>query len=723
MLRPDEKEAIRDHLRKVLASSEFARSDRAAAFLRYVVLNALDDELESIKERSIGIAVFDRSPDWDPKLDTTVRTEARRVRKKLADFYSSAAGEGEAIRINVPVGSYIPQFSFNAPIVGSFPVANVEPEVSQTNRPVTRMAWPWRHWVVGFCLMAAVAFTIVIMHSRFKVFAKSEHFESVPFTSDYGLAFSPAISPDGQQIAYVGDGDASEYRIYTKALDGGSPRRVTSASTSELDPAWSPDGQQLAFLRVQTTGTDVVVRHLADGTEHLAGSIATQNGDWTSDPGPLIGNPGPAWTSDGRGLIVGDGPPDSSNTGLFRIELADGSRRQLTNTDGSAKDFLPKMSPNGRSLAFVRAISHGVSDIFILDLQTNALRRLTSEAKSINGLGWSQDGGRLVFSSNREGAFQLWAINLADANIRKLDTDATTAIDPQLAPNASWMAYVATTQNWNIYSVALNNLSSIRPARFIASSGRNHTARYSPDGRHVAFVSDRSGTWEIWLCSVVCSEPQKLTNFQGPWIGGLSWSRDSQEIAFDARLGRNSAIYRLSLAHPIATLIERNKFEERMPSWSLDGKFLYFDSDRDGSVSIWKHDLASGAVKKIAHGFYAREIDSQGTMILGESDGTLWRMRKDAVPVRISPDAIANPILAWTTLGSTLYYCTLDSDSNLRVMEVSGDKVETMARLPLRLPRTISNVEMTPDGRSLLLTVVDHSSSNIYRRLGTLPQD
>lgn len=71
-----------------------------------------------------------------------------------------------------------------------------------------------------------------------------------------------------------------------------------------------PDGKQIAYLRVQADDTEVMIRNLDDGTERLIGEIATQIGDWTGDPGPLIGNLGPAWTPDGSNLIVADFFPE-----------------------------------------------------------------------------------------------------------------------------------------------------------------------------------------------------------------------------------------------------------------------------------------------------------------------------------------------------------------------------------------------------------------------------
>ena len=75
---------IRAQLERLAASPEFVRTDRMVRFLRFVVEKTLLGDMAALRERQIGIEVFDRSEDWDPKLDNIVRSEARRLRGKLS---------------------------------------------------------------------------------------------------------------------------------------------------------------------------------------------------------------------------------------------------------------------------------------------------------------------------------------------------------------------------------------------------------------------------------------------------------------------------------------------------------------------------------------------------------------------------------------------------------------------------------------------------------------
>ena len=105
-----DRDAVLRELSAILASSHFCNSKRYPAFLSYVVEHALAGRTEQLKERTLGIEVFDRQPNFDTNSDTVVRYTAGEVRKRLLLYYSEHPHRS-AIRISLPVGSYIPEFT------------------------------------------------------------------------------------------------------------------------------------------------------------------------------------------------------------------------------------------------------------------------------------------------------------------------------------------------------------------------------------------------------------------------------------------------------------------------------------------------------------------------------------------------------------------------------------------------------------------------------------
>ena len=109
---------IRLQLDRVLASGVFANADRMSGFLRYVVDRALAGEGDQVKEYVVGVAVFGRTEAYDPRLDSIVRVEARRLRAKLDEYYSGD-GRNDSIVIHIPRGSYAPTFERRAAAVAA----------------------------------------------------------------------------------------------------------------------------------------------------------------------------------------------------------------------------------------------------------------------------------------------------------------------------------------------------------------------------------------------------------------------------------------------------------------------------------------------------------------------------------------------------------------------------------------------------------------------------
>lgn len=113
VLSPEQVDLVRRHLQEVKASHAFAGSKRTQDFLQLVVEHALDGELESLRERMIGVEMFGRPVDYDTGNDSVVRVKATEVRKKLAEYYLES-DRTPAVRIELPRGSYVPKFIFEA---------------------------------------------------------------------------------------------------------------------------------------------------------------------------------------------------------------------------------------------------------------------------------------------------------------------------------------------------------------------------------------------------------------------------------------------------------------------------------------------------------------------------------------------------------------------------------------------------------------------------------
>ena len=171
----DRKEVILQELEKILKSQPFRTSSRSKQFLSYIVRQSLDGHTEELKERTIGAEVFKRDADYSTGDDPVVRVQAGEVRRRLEQYYHSASAD-LPVHIEIPLGSYVPEFRWTA---ADLTVENAAAQHSQDSHgdgtekvgPITtgnlpRKIWPWM-WIAAVCgLCLLVAGVVVSLNVR-----------------------------------------------------------------------------------------------------------------------------------------------------------------------------------------------------------------------------------------------------------------------------------------------------------------------------------------------------------------------------------------------------------------------------------------------------------------------------------------------------------------------------------------------------------------------------
>ena len=164
----------------------------------------------------------------------------------------------------------------------------------------------------------------------------------------------------------------------------------------------------------------------------------------------------------------------------------------------------------------------------------------------------------------------------------------------------------------------------------IASTRRDFSPQFSPDAGKIAFASDRSGGWEIYVSDAQGNNAIQLTSFGNAVADAVRWSPDGRDLIFAALLGSNRDIYVVSADGGSAHRLTTEPSDEGRPSYSMDGKWIYFRSNRSGKDQIWKMPRGGGQASQVtqAGGFEALEsLDGKILYYLPErvSKG-LWSM-------------------------------------------------------------------------------------------------
>ena len=734
-------ENVRSQLERVLRSATFSQAYRLRNFLQFIVKSALLGEYDRIKETSIAVAVFEKSPSFDPREEPIVRVEARRLRAKLSVYYETE-GALDPVIIHLPKGAYVPFFEARkvpaeaVRFVGDSLVEDssnyFQPEdpeaVAVAPAPLSapveqphnnRFVFVMTLLVTALVFSLASGAVLLARTGQPRVRTKSAH--AVPLTSFAGKQFSPAISPDGKQVAFVWNGEhGANYDIYVKLLNVGTPIRLTSDSANDLHPAWSPDGRYIAFLRVSPTQTAVLVVPALGGAEREITELHLSSMMWSADPTQTSQSPGPIWSRDGQSLIVSDGAGSVGGDALYSVPLDGGSRHQLTLATGVTHDFYPALSPDGTTLAFVRQTSETSSDIFTVKTSGGDPRQRTFDGMDIRGVAWKNDGDTIVFSSNRGGSnYGLWEISIKGGAPAPISVMAEEATDPFISPSDGSLAYTDTIETTNIWRQRITGRlpSKERPEPLLSSSRRNSSPRYSPDGRFMAFTSDRSGSWEIWKSDSDGANPQQLTNFTGAMVGSPNWSPDGRTIIFDARPNGRSNIYTVPVTGGTPKAITADNFEDKVPSFSSDGKWIYFGSGRNGAVQLWKMPAQGGPASQMTSTVCRDLFESPNDhLVFFESRlPGIWQVRTDGGQETLIPElADVYPSRYMTVANGAIYF--VRSETSPRLIQryiISTHRIETLATIDHELVSRTRSLSVSPDLKWVVYVQQDHSSSDL----------
>ncbi|SHH96023.1 winged helix-turn-helix domain-containing protein [Ferrimonas marina] len=453
-----------------------------------------------------------------------------------------------------------------------------------------------RQWglVAGLTVLAVLAWYLPSPQPEALRYGKPS-----PITYLEGVEENPALSPDGRYLAFMWERHNEPARIFIQDLHQPEAplRQVSFSRHAEASPAWSPDGRRLAFVRENDSGQcDVWIKPLDTLEESRVGTCVLNRFHKVLD-----------WSPSGRYLAMIDKVPQQDHSAVFLYDLESHERRQLSQPQSGQQDNQLAWAHTEDRLAFIRYQGGYQAELFTVDL-TGRERQLTQDRASIHGLTWSRDDSALVFNSMRDGDHSLWQLTLTTGHIQPMVRDMTPFNIEALAQPGHY-AYVrhASLEYLQLWQGERHNN--------IESAGRDLFAALSPDGSQMAFLSNRSGQFEIWLAQSDGRSARPLTNKEG--LPDLpAWSLDGQQLVAAVTVkGKATRLVLFDLAREQRQVLLQDEHLYRNPQWSADGQSLVMASNRSGSWQIWRLELDSGQLTPLTEqgGVFARQ-DGEGRL-------------------------------------------------------------------------------------------------------------
>jgi eukaryotic-like serine/threonine-protein kinase len=540
--------------------------------------------------------------------------------------------------------------------------------------------------------------------------------EPVPLTSYPGNESWPSFSPDGNQAVFSWDDEQqSTSSIYVQLIGSGTPLRLTNDPHRDFGPKWSPDGRSIAFLRLLSSDTAAVMLvPPIGGPERRVAQFFTRA--FFGDPMASL-----CWTPDSKFLLVSGSEVRGQANRLERVSIDTGEVKMLADVRDASEGFMrPGVSPDGRTLAVVRFQGTGTIEVMSLskELEPAPLRKIPWTGSSVSSFAWSVDSRDLIASFGGNNGLPLYRISVATGEARPLAYTGSGANFPAIAPRGGRLAFARAVRDTNIWQVSLNKSRSGQPVlqKLAVSSFRELSPRYSPDGKRLAFHSNRTGSFQIWTSDANGARAVQLTSMDpAATAGAPHWSPDGQSIAFDSNAGGTYQIYVINAEGGRARALTTGPTNNFGANWSHDGRSIYFTSNRSGEMQIWKIPAAGGAPLQVTrNGGESPEVSPDGRWLYyikrGGADG-VWKTPIDGGGESRIISSVYRNNFAATAEG--LYFAPAPETggtSSVRFLNfVSGVTSEIVKiEKPVDLGLAVS-----PDGRYLLFTQVDYAGQDL----------
>ncbi len=408
---------------------------------------------------------------------------------------------------------------------------------------------------------------------------------NVPLTDSQGIEFFPSISPDGKSFVFAGETDDS-FDIYSQRVGGKTARNLTPNSPAEdTQPAYSPDGELIAF---RSERKEKGIYLMTEGGENLR-----QITDFGFHP---------SWSPDSKEIVVSKFGRDQPNVrsvgdnGLWIVNVESGAKRELTKVEAS----FPSWSPNNKRIAYwYQSSSISKREIATIPVEGGEPVIVAKDFATSNwNPVWSPDGRFLYFVSSRSGSLNFWRVQIDETTGSVLSEPEPVGTPSKFSRHISFsrdgkrMIYVQTSDQGNIQGVEFDSktLKTVGEPFWITQGEREITRpELSGDGTRFVMRLVKITQDDIVTVSRDGREWQDVTN-DAPFDRYVRWSPDGKRVAFYSDRGGTGEVW---VADADGTNLRQLTFQNSQetasgfPVWSPDGKFLLYTN-----VTAYLFDLS-----------------------------------------------------------------------------------------------------------------------------------
>jgi Tol biopolymer transport system component/tRNA A-37 threonylcarbamoyl transferase component Bud32 len=579
-------------------------------------------------------------------------------------------------------------------------------------------------WLVP---VLAAAVVVLIAVAGFSLLRGTNHPLTIGTTTQVtrepGLEVDPALSPDGQFVAYAA-GPPDRMQIFVQQVGGGRVLQLTTdTSTNHRWPRWSPDGERIAFQSPEGIATVPAL----GGQERSLLRLPRDSTAWNFAVGAPAGF---TWSPDGSRIAYATSWSGLSSPGITIVPVEGGNPTKLT---GVPAPHSPAWSPDGSRIAvasdnpeFVFGTTYfgneGPSSIWIVPLDGSPPTPIVSDGAFNESPQWSPDGGRLFWISSAGGGRDIYYADIGrDGRLKGTPRRLTSGTGAQsftLSGDGRHLAYTALRTHSNIWSLPVPRSGSVTAAgaRPLTTGDQLiENVSVSPDGQWLTFASDRTGDAEIYRMPAAGGDMIQLTNQPGGDYQP-AWSADGKRIVFHSLRGGDRDIYTMAADGSDVRQVAGGPGHQLDASWSRDGSRISFQliNPSDSTSQIVVAPLDGGAERKYPipadFAFWSPTRDlvalhmPTGLGVLDPADGNV-RIVAPGTPRWGQP-----LYAAWAPDGRTIYYVAESATgSSIHAVPLQGGPSRLLVDFD-DPTRQHTRYGFATDGKTFYFTVGSHES-------------
>ena len=591
------------------------------------------------------------------------------------------------------------------PVVMALPSAQESAELVALPAAKSWTDGKWRLVLVVVAIVAAAAVPFVWLSLKT---GDSEPMTIVPFTSYLGLETAPSFSPDGSRIAFAWDNSTDnrtgrpQYDLYVKAIGSEKLLRLTNHPSDWISSTWSPDGTQIAFHRVAGNDTGIYIVPAFGGPERKF--IATHAPYDLAAP--------LSWSPDGKWIAYSDMENGGSSNRAFLLNVETLESHEYQHDASCRHQGSLTFSHSGQELALICVHNTTSYEYLVSDLEGKSRRSLITLHEFITGPLWTIDDKSLIVGTATAKGNEFDEVRIRDGEVHKLLV--TTGYWPAISRDGRKLAFSAIDGHLNIWRKDLQHPEAPAVQMYVSTRQQNN-GQYSPDGKHVAFDSARSGTWSVWLADADGSDPVQIS--QERPASYPRWSPDSQKLAFQmVEPSGHLGVYTVDISNRVPHKLKTNVRESSNPYWSHDGKWIYFRGYEGIGRQLYRCPAAGGDASLLAASQDVRlPIESFDGKLLYflSSDANLMMLaldRLDATPQQVPQMPKITQDAKWALLPNGIYFSPLEAPRSISFYDFATRQTRVIFRADKDLDEGMS---ISPDGRYMLYSQIDQANADI----------